>query len=474
MSPASDIPLEDLLRLPVVALVGRPNVGKSRLFNRFAGTRRALVHNTPGITRDRIAAIVDLGGREIRIVDTAGLDAGEGSDLAAAVQRQAREAVREADGILFIVDGRAGLLPEDEAIAQTLRRTDRPIAVLVNKIDEPSQLDRVHEFHRLGLEPLCGVSGEHGLGAFDALEALVARLPEAQLGDGRCEDDVIRVAFVGRPNVGKSTLVNRLVGSERVVVSAEPGTTRDSVDIRIQRGEREYELVDTAGLRRAALRNQKIERGSALMTLRSLERADVAFLLVDASEGFHDQDARIANLAAESGCAMALLANKWDRVPEGQGEAVRGSLERALGAVVQAPILSLSGMTGMRAERVLPLAERVYAVAKRRIPTAELNRWLRETIARHSPSMAQRGPRRRPIKFFFATQTGVSPPRFVLVCTDPDAIQSSYRRFLENRLRESFDFEGAPLRLQLRARPRRRKGSASAEDTAENSVEQTE
>ncbi len=454
------------LRVPVVALVGRPNVGKSRLFNRFTGSSRALVEGTPGVTRDRVAASIEIAGREILLVDTAGLEDEDRSDLSQAVQRQAREAVEEADAILFVVDGRAGLLPEDEEIGRTLRRTSRPLSVLVNKLDTPARLPQTVEFHRLGLEPVCGVSAEHGLGAFDALEQLVGQLPvadEEPLSKSGA-DAPLRIAFVGRPNVGKSTLVNRLVGSERVVVSEVPGTTRDSVDVRIQESGREYDLVDTAGLRRAGRRDRLVEPGSALMTVRSLERADVALLLIDAASGFSDQDARIANLAADSGCAMGVLANKWDRVPEGEGESVRRGIERSLRFLSHLPILSISGLRGVRTDRVLALAEQVRQASLQRIPTADLNRWLTDVVAKHEPSMAQRGPRKRPIKFFYAAQTGVAPPRFVLVCTEPTAIRPSYRRFLENRLRESFGFDGTPVRIHLQARGRGSRGRPAVED----------
>ena len=449
---------DDLVRsrVPVVALVGRPNVGKSRLFNRYAGRRKALVQGTPGITRDRIAAEIEVDGRRILLVDTAGLDASTDSELSQAVQRQAREAVLQADGILFVVDSRAGLLPEDEAIARTLRKSAQPLAVLVNKVDGHDQLDRVGEFYRLGMEPLCATSGEHGLGAFDALEQLVERLPrEAIAPEEPSADTPIRIAFVGKPNVGKSTLVNRLVGEERVVVSDEPGTTRDSVELQLERDGQVYELIDTAGLRRRGRRDRLVEHGSALMTLRSLERAEVAFLMIDGSTGFADQDARIANLVSERGCAIGILANKWDRIPEGQGESVRRAITRELRFLSHSPIVSLSALRGTRVNRVLQLAKTLRESAQRRIPTAELNRWLTEATRRHEPAMAQRGPRKRPIKFFYATQTGVSPPRFVLFCTEPGSVRPTYLRFLENQLRDTFGFDGTPVRLTLRSRDKR-------------------
>ena len=444
---------------PIVAIVGRPNVGKSTLFNRYAGHRRALVADIAGLTRDRIAEEIEVAGRKIRVVDTAGLDPDADDVLGAAVQAQARSAVAEADAVLFVVDGKAGLLPEDEAIARTLRKSDKPLAVAVNKIDVPEHNDRIHEFYALGLDPVLPMSAEHGRGAFDALEELVEALPPPPESFSAEPEDALRIALVGRPNAGKSSLLNRIAGQDRVVVSEVPGTTRDSVDIRIERtgegdvADRPLILVDTAGLRRAAKRAERLERGSALMTVRSLERAEAALILIDATEGVGDQDARILNLVADSGCAAVVVLNKWDLItsPE-QGEQVRGQLQQALRFATHYPVVSLSARTGARLPRLWPAVERVHAAGGRRIPTGELNRWLEETVARHEPSMARRGPRRRPIRFFYAAQTGVHPPTFVLFCTEPGSVMPSYRRFLENRLRERFDFAGTPVRLQLRSR----------------------
>jgi GTP-binding protein len=449
--------------LPIVAIVGRPNVGKSTLFNRFAGRRRVLVEDEPGITRDRIAAEVEVGGRRLLLVDTAGLDPDAEAGLPAAVQAQARAAIAEADAILFVVDGKTGRLPGDDALARMLHRTPKPVAVAVNKIDAPQHEARAAEFAALGFEHWYAVSAEHGRGAWDALEQLAEALPpaaESGPGEGVGEGAAagLRVALVGRPNVGKSSLLNRLAGEERVVVSDVPGTTRDAIDTRVEQDGRIYTLVDTAGLRRPGRRTRTVERGSALMTVRSLERAAVALIVIDASEGATEQDARVAGLARERGCACAVLANKWDLVERAGAErarAVRDSLRQRLRFIADAPVLEVSAVTGAGVAKVLPLAERVAQAGERRIPTAELNRWLEAVVARHEPSMAQRGPRRRPVRFQYATQTGVRPPTFVLFCSDPASVLPSYRRFLENRLREAFDLRGTPVRLRLRARVRR-------------------
>jgi GTP-binding protein len=461
--------------LPIVAIVGRPNVGKSTLFNRLAGRRRALVDDHPGLTRDRIVEEVEVGERRVLLVDTAGLEPstdrdGEGEDLHAAVQAQARAAVAQADAVLFVVDGQAGLLPEDEAIARELRRTSRPLLVVVNKLDAPRHDAAAGEFHRLGFAAVRPVSAEHGRGAWDALEEVVAALPPAPAGEreegeeeaaapGSAEDEAIRVALVGRPNVGKSSLANRLLGAERLVVSNVAGTTRDAIDLTVQRPEGTYVLVDTAGLRRPGRRDRVGEKPSALMALRAIERAEVALVVTDASQGLTEGDVQLAGLVRQRGCAAAVLVNKWDLAEDDEQAArrVREAIRERLRFAPDVPVLTVSARTGLRVARIFPLVRRLAGAARLRVATAELNRWLREAVAAHEPAMAQRGPRKRPLKFFYAAQVARRPPTFVLFCTEPDAVKESYRRYLENRLRERFDLEGTPVRIQLRAR--RSKGS---------------
>jgi GTP-binding protein len=444
-------------RLPLVAIVGRPNVGKSTLFNRLTGSRRALVDDTPGVTRDRIAAEVAVRGRSVLLVDTAGLDPDADSEIDAAVQQQARAAVEAADAILFVTDGQTGLVPQEQEIAELLRRTRKPVALAVNKIDAPRHAPRMLEFHALGLEPVRAISAEHGSGAWDLLEEIVGRLPEPSAEPGAAEAPLgerpLRVAIVGRPNVGKSSLLNQLAGETRVVVSNEAGTTRDAIDVSVERDGRSYVFVDTAGMRRAGKRDRLVERGSALMAVRALEQADVALVLLDASEGFTDQDARVLMLARERGCPCVLLANKWDCIDgEDAAQRVRDGIARRLRPLPDVPVLEISAKTGKSTARILPLAARVAEAAAQEISTSALNRWLQESMRRHEPSMAQRGTRKRPIKFFYATQAGTKPPTFVLFCTEPSEVLDSYRRFLENRLREEFGFAGVPLRLRLRKR----------------------
>ncbi|MCG8591502.1 MAG: ribosome biogenesis GTPase Der [Proteobacteria bacterium] len=442
-----------MARPPLIAIVGRPNVGKSTLFNRYAGRRRALVEDTPGVTRDSLAEEIEVSGRPILLVDTAGLDPDADSGLEAAVQGQAAAAVDTADAVLFVVDSQAGLLPEDEAIARTLRRGDKPVALVVNKVDVPKHQERLGEFYRLGFEPTGAVSAEHGTGAFDLLEQLVAALPERPTD--LSPKDGVRIALVGRPNVGKSSLANRLLGAERVVVSDVPGTTRDALDLQLEREGESFVLIDTAGLRRPGRRTATVERGSALMTVRALERAQVALLLVDAAEGLTDQDARVGSLVRERGCAAAILANKWDQVAKEDREGRLEAIRHGLRFMDDCPLLPLSAKTGSRVERIFPLVSQLMEASSRQVPTPALNDWLQETVRQHEPSMARKGSSRRPIKFFYATQMDVSPPTFVFFCTEPQAVQASYRRFLENRLRERFDLAGTPVRIRLRSRARK-------------------
>jgi GTP-binding protein len=442
--------------LPIVAIVGRPNVGKSTLFNRYAGHRRALVEDRPGITRDRIVEEVETEGRRVLIVDTAGLDPEAEAGLPAAVQAQAWSAIRDADAILWVTDAQSGVLPDDVELARTLRKTAVPVTLVVNKIDVPKHAARVAEFHGLGFERTRGISAEHGGGAWDALEELVSLLPAAAESEEQ-EEPGIRIAVVGRPNVGKSSLVNRLLGEERVVVSEQPGTTRDAIDAVLERDGARYTLVDTAGLRRPGRRSETTEHVSALMTVRALERADVALLLIDADEGCTDQDARVGRLTRDRGVAVLVLANKWDRLRgEGRAQKVRDDIAHGLRFMADAPVLAVSAKTGAGLDALFERVRALHETSRREISTSELNRWLQDAVRRHEPAMAQRGSRKRPLKFFYATQTGVRPPAFTLFCSEPGAVQPAYIRFLENRLRDAFDLAGTPVRIRLRARSARR------------------
>lgn len=437
---------------PVVAIVGRPNVGKSTLFNRLAGENRAVVEDTPGVTRDRIYAPVEWRGRRFWLVDTAGLLEDINDPLQVSVQRQVREAIAEADLILLVVDWRAGVLPADADAARQVRRSGKPYLLVANKVDDFSQW-QPEELFRLGMGEPIPVSAIHGLNSGDLLDEILLRLPEGT-GEASEETGVPMVAVVGRPNVGKSSLVNRLLGAERVVVSDLPGTTRDAVDTRLSRGDKSYILIDTAGIRRQSRVRGTVAYYGQLRSWRSITRANVAMLVLDATEGVTEQDKRIGGFIKDAGKGTILVVNKWDLVEKDShtADAYRREIYRQLYFLDYARCAFVSALTGQRVASLLDLVDEAYAQASRRIPTAELNRFLQEAVALQPTG---EGPGQW--KFFYGTQVGVLPPTFVLYGSNPDAVHFSYKRYLENKLREGYGFTGTPLRLIFRARSGRRR-----------------
>jgi len=435
--------------LPVVAIIGRPNVGKSALFNRIAGRRIAIVEDLPGVTRDRLVARAEWRGRTFEIVDTGGFVTAPEDRLTERVRRQAEAAVREADLVLLVVDARTGLLPEDREIAQYLREGGWPVLLVVNKVDRPDQQEAlVAEFHALGMGEAFPVSALHGYGIGELLDAVVDRLPEAPPEEPA--EDEIRVAIVGRPNVGKSSLVNALVGMDRVVVDEAPGTTRDAVDVVLRLEGRTFVLVDTAGLRRRSRVREAVEFYGTTRTRRAIERSHVAVLVLDAQEGPTDQDQRIAQEVVEAGRAFVVAVNKWDLVrPEDRTELAR-RVHHALRHVAFAPVVFTSAKTGRNVRRILELVVRVDAAHARRIPTGPLNRALHAALRQSAPPTDPTG---RPLRIYYATQVTTRPPTIALFVNDPERLTPAYARYLENQLREAFDLVGTPL--QLLARPRR-------------------
>jgi GTP-binding protein len=431
-----------------VAVVGRVNVGKSTLFNRLVRERRALVEDRPGVTRDRIAATARIEGRDVLLVDTGGLDPEAEEGIPAAVAAQVRDVVRDADVILFVGDARTGLLPLDHHVADLLRRAEKRVVVVANKTDGPHQDSAWAEFHELGFSEVIPVSAEHRRGMADLEIAIAERLPEARFVSQ--DDPAVRVAIVGRPNVGKSSLVNRLVGEERQIVSPVPGTTRDSTDTRLAIRDREVVLIDTAGLRRPGRRGDRLERGSAALSVRSIERADVALVLVDVIEGVTDQDAKIARLALDRGRPVVLVLNKWDAVDRSErGPEIRRQVDRKLGFVRDAVVVELSALTGKGARKLLPKAlELVDEQRNARATTSDVNRALQEAIDRNSPPSAGR---RRP-RFFYATQTSDRPLTITIFVNDPELVPTTYRRYLEGFFRKRFGVRSSPIRVRLRGR----------------------
>lgn len=447
-----------LVARPLVALVGRPNVGKSRLFNRLIGRRHAIVDETAGTTRDRLYGRYEWNGREVALVDTGGLSMGPGVDLAQEVRAQAAVAIAEADVIVMVVDVRDGVLPADEEVARQLRESGKRVILTANKADNVNQMQDALAFHALALGDPAPVSAERGLGTGDLLDAIDAALPPVIPSTE--EESIVRLAIVGRPNVGKSSLLNRLLGTERSLVSEQPGTTRDAVDSEMRYHGRTIVLVDTAGIRRRGRIEQGIEKYSVLRAHRALDRADVAALLVDATELLAAQDAHIAGFAADEGKGLVIVINKWDLV-EKTGTTIN-QYERALREEMKfvdyAPMIFVSALTGQRVNHILDIAMSVAEERRKRVTTSRLNEVIRAAMADFPPP-ARQGKR---IQVLYATQVGIEPPTIVIFVNDPELIHFSYRRFLENRLRERFGFMGTPIRLMFRSRREERKGRSIA------------
>jgi GTP-binding protein len=443
-----------ILPVPIVALVGRPNVGKSTLFNRLVGGRKAIEEKIPGITRDRLYGRSSWLNREFLVIDTGGLTFPGGDGLEAQVQRQALLALEESTVVVFLVDGRQGLTPLDEEIAALLHRQGKPVLLVVNKIESPAQ--SVVEFYKLGFNEPLPISAAHGLNIGELLDEIISFFPAGKGGKIPAEE-AIRIAVVGRPNVGKSSLINTLLGEERVIVSQEPGTTRDAIDTLVEREGKKYIFVDTAGIRRKSRVSENIEYYSVLRALKALDSADLALLLLEAPEGVTEQDQRIAGYILESGKALIISLNKWDLVQktgqEGFVEEMVTSTREALKFVSFAPLIFTSIYTPHRLKHLFNLFPKVYENHSRRIPTGLLNEILLEAQG-INPLPTVKGKRGR---IYYWTQSSIRPPTFVLFVNNPALIHFSYLRYLENRLREAFDFEGTSLKLLLRAR-RRRKG----------------
>ena len=423
-----------------VAIVGFPNVGKSTLVNRLTGSRSAVVHETSGVTRDRKELVCEWGGRRFLLIDTGGVDIADQSPLTRSVAAQAREAVAEADLVLFVVDARAGVTPGDEEVADILRRARKPVLLLANKIDDPAQDSLALDLHRLGLGDPIPISSLHGHGTGDLLDRIVAELP----GVGREEvtAEAIRVAILGRPNVGKSSLLNAILGRERVIVSETPGTTRDAIDTVFRRGDRTFVLVDTAGLRRKRRHRQGIEYYSELRALEAAERADVALVLIDTSEGLVDQDLAVADVARKAQCSTLVVLSKWDLTTIAI-EDIRPELERRLRQ--RPPHIAVSAKTGRGIERLLDSIERLFDKHVARVPTAELNRFLAELRElRQAPS--RNGKR---LNLLYGTQVATRPPRFRLSVNDRRLITRDYGYWVENQLRERFELEGVPVTIDF-------------------------
>lgn len=433
---------------PIVAIVGRPNVGKSTLFNRLVGRRKAIVDDMPGVTRDRNYGEVDRFAVPFTLIDTGGFEPASEDRLLQQMREQSQLAMEEADVILFVMDARQGLIVADREVAEMLRKVDKPVFFVLNKVEGEKQEADLLEFYALGVDALYPISAEHNRGVDDLIDEVIASFPP--MGEMEDDEDVTRIAVVGRPNVGKSSLVNRLLGFERVVANPVPGTTRDSVDTYFTCNKKRYLLIDTAGIRRKGRISLKVEKYSAVDALRSLDRADVALIVINAEDGVTEQDARIAGYACEAGRACILVVNKWDLLKKDNTTVGKFAelLRYEMKYLSYAPILFVSALTGQRTAKIIAMVEEVMAEYSKRITTSELNRVFTEVITSHHHPLYQG----RRVKFYYVTQVGTKPPTFAVFTNCPEGIQESYERYLANRFREAFGFSGTPLRFLFRGR----------------------
>lgn len=467
---------------PLVAIVGRPNVGKSTFFNRMIGERLAIVEDMPGTTRDRLYGDTDWNGREFTLIDTGGLELGSGipvgqvgltgqpGDLMNHVMDQAQLAIDEADVIVFMVDARSGITAADEEVADLLRRTKKSVILAVNKADNAKLRQDAVEFYALGLDDPIEISSIQGTGTGDLLDRIVECLPAAEELEDEEDEEIPRIAIVGRPNVGKSSLLNAVLGYQRSIVSDVPGTTRDAIDTMLEFEGRKIRLIDTAGIRRRGRVSPGIEKFSVLRSTRALERADVALLLIDATEGITAQDTHIAGEIVEQAKGVVIIVNKWDlaqeqRRKEREGEyprpddeidsadAYRDMIKEEFKFIPYAPVVFASAKTGYHVKSLLETALKISEMRFLRVPTSRLNQLLQEAIRRHDPTVI----RNKPLKIYYVTQTSVNPPTFVFFVNNPEGVHFSYERYLENRLREEFSFYGTPIRLIFRPRTKEEK-----------------
>lgn len=430
----------------IVAVIGRPNVGKSTFVNRIAQADDAIVHAMRGVTRDRSYHTADWNGHEFMLIDTGGIEMDNEDAFQASIRNQAFSAVGECDLIIFLVDGGTGIGADDEEVARYLRKSGTPVLLAVNKLDNPANSDALYEFYNLGLGEPWAISALHGHGTGDLLDEVVDRLKRIPV-QAEMDEEAISVAIIGRPNAGKSSLTNKLSEQERSIVSDIAGTTRDAIDTIVHHEGNVYRIVDTAGLRRKSQIDEDVEYYGFVRALRAIERADVAVLVVDASLGLTDQDQRVAGFAAERGCALVIVLNKWDLVEGSQAkEKIRQKIDDRLTFVGYAPVVAISALSGKNVGRIWTPIDQAYASFVSRVPTSKLNAWLADVRDfGHSISKGK-----KILRMKYVTQTDTRPPQFTFFCNHPEIVDNNYERFLENRLRGQFDFTGSPLRLKFK------------------------
>lgn len=441
--------MEQIQRHLTIALVGRPNVGKSTLFNRLVGRRQAIVDERPGMTVDRHYGKGKFYSYEYTIIDTGGFEPETSNDLLKAMREQSLLAIEEADVVFVLFDGREGLVHADEELVGNLRKSDKPVYYVINKVDGPKQRDNVADFYSLGVDNIFPISAEHGVDVSDLLTDVEENYPSVKIGTPRPENEC-RIAVIGKPNVGKSTLINKLTGDNRHAVTNIPGTTRDAIDSEIIRGDKNYRLIDTAGIRRQKKVSQVMEKRTIVKALKAMDRADVALIMIDAEEGVTEQDTKIAGFAHNKGLASIVVVNKWDNMEKDTHTA--GSMAKdirdRLRFIPYSPIIFVSAKTGQRVEAILKKVDVVFNERKRRIKTPELNRWLEKAMASNRPP-TRKG---KTLKIYYVAQVDTEPPTFMLSVNDPERLHFSYHRFLVNKLREEFEFTGVPIKMFTRKR----------------------
>jgi GTP-binding protein len=437
---------------PLIAIVGRPNVGKSTLFNRIVGGKKAIVWDEPGVTRDRNYADIEWEGSWFTLIDTGGFEPISKDRIFIQMREQCQLAMDEADVILFMMDGKEGLTPSDEEIADILRKLNKPVFYIVNKIDGSKNEEKGVEFYGLGVEPIYSISAEHGYGVNGLIDEVINALPS--LTETKWDRDVTKVAVVGRPNVGKSSLINRLLGYKRVLVDEAPGTTRDAIDTFFEREGKGYVLIDTAGIRRKSRISLRLEKYSIVEALRTIDRSDVALLLLDSREGITDQDARIGGFIHEKGKGCVLIVNKWDLIEKDSQTMVHyeRNVREGLKYLSYAPLLFISALKGQRVKKVLDVVDHVSEQSKKRIPTFQLNKYFGKWVEKFPPPLYKS----RHVKMNYITQVSKGPPTFLIYTNFPEGIHFSYERYLLNQMRETFGFEGVPLRFRFKKKRKER------------------
>ena len=433
---------------PIVTIVGRPNVGKSTLFNRMAGKRISITEDTPGVTRDRIYAECEWLDNYFTLIDTGGIEPNTTDTIFAQMRLQAEIAIDMADVVLFMVDGKEGVTAADAEVAQLLRKAKKEIILVVNKMDKFVNNNNIYEFYNLGLGEPISISSSEALGLGDLLDLIIEKFDDSL--DTADEDDSIKIAVIGKPNAGKSSIINRIIGEERVIVSDIPGTTRDAIDTKFERNGQQYTLIDTAGIRKKSRVSETVEKYSVLRAFTAVERADICVLVIDADKGVTDQDVRIAGYSHDNNKGMIIVVNKWDLIEKDNKtfNEFQENIRKSLAYATYAPILTVSALTGQRVNKILDEVDEVYSFRNLRVSTGVLNDIITEAVLMNQPRMV-RGKR---LKLFYGTQVAVNPPKFLIFVNDSEIVHFSYQRYLENRIRESFEYKGTPIVIEFRSR----------------------